>query len=173
MDMQTFTNMNGRIGRKTYWLATIVLIVVSIVIYFILASIMGPRMSAMMDPANLNNPDFMSDYLSSAAWQQLIMVVILGFPVLALMAKRLNDRDRPSWMKWLFFLPTVLSALIGVAGLGYTIVDTGGVAMPVPSTLMYLVSIAMMVIGLWALVELGFLRGTVGPNQHGPDPVVG
>jgi len=24
--------------------------------------------------------------------------------------------------------------------------------------------------GIWALVECGFLRGTVGPNQFGPDP---
>jgi uncharacterized membrane protein YhaH (DUF805 family) len=25
--------------------------------------------------------------------------------------------------------------------------------------------------GLWLLIELGFLRGTVGPNRFGPDPV--
>ena len=28
-------------------------------------------------------------------------------------------------------------------------------------------------ISIWALVELGFLRGTVGPNQYGPDPLEG
>jgi uncharacterized membrane protein YhaH (DUF805 family) len=26
-------------------------------------------------------------------------------------------------------------------------------------------------ISIWALVELGFLRGTPGPNQYGPDPL--
>jgi uncharacterized membrane protein YhaH (DUF805 family) len=26
-------------------------------------------------------------------------------------------------------------------------------------------------ISLWLLIELGFLRGTVGPNQYGPDPL--
>jgi uncharacterized membrane protein YhaH (DUF805 family) len=26
-------------------------------------------------------------------------------------------------------------------------------------------------ISIWALVELGFLRGTVGPNRYGPDPL--
>ncbi|MFT3988793.1 DUF805 domain-containing protein [Aestuariivirga sp.] len=25
--------------------------------------------------------------------------------------------------------------------------------------------------GLWVLIECGFLRGTVGPNAYGPDPV--
>jgi len=26
---------------------------------------------------------------------------------------------------------------------------------------------------IWGLVELGFLRGTEGPNQYGPDPLAG
>ena len=26
-------------------------------------------------------------------------------------------------------------------------------------------------VNLWPVVELLFLRGTVGPNQYGPDPV--
>ena len=26
---------------------------------------------------------------------------------------------------------------------------------------------------IWILVELGFLRGTEGPNQYGPDPLAG
>jgi uncharacterized membrane protein YhaH (DUF805 family) len=31
--------------------------------------------------------------------------------------------------------------------------------------------LASLVISIWGLVELGFLRGTVGPNQYGPDPL--
>jgi hypothetical protein len=37
----------------------------------------------------------------------------------------------------------------------------------------YLLGIIQLGIGIWALVELGCLRGTVGPNQHGPDPLQG
>ena len=37
----------------------------------------------------------------------------------------------------------------------------------------YLFGIATLVVGIWSLVELGCLRGTVGPNQHGPDPLEG
>jgi uncharacterized membrane protein YhaH (DUF805 family) len=32
-------------------------------------------------------------------------------------------------------------------------------------------SLASLAISIWGLVELGFLRGTVGPNQYGPDPL--
>jgi uncharacterized membrane protein YhaH (DUF805 family) len=27
--------------------------------------------------------------------------------------------------------------------------------------------------GLWYLIECGFLKGTTGPNQYGPDPLAG
>jgi uncharacterized membrane protein YhaH (DUF805 family) len=26
-------------------------------------------------------------------------------------------------------------------------------------------------VNLWVLIELGFLRGTPGPNRYGPDPL--
>jgi uncharacterized membrane protein YhaH (DUF805 family) len=27
-------------------------------------------------------------------------------------------------------------------------------------------------IAIWALIEIGFLRGTKGPNNYGPDPLL-
>ncbi len=34
-----------------------------------------------------------------------------------------------------------------------------------------LINIVPVIGGIWALVENGFLKGTDGPNQYGPDPV--
>ena len=34
-----------------------------------------------------------------------------------------------------------------------------------------LLSTASVALGIWAIVELGFLRGTSGPNRYGPDPL--
>lgn len=174
MNLQTFTSFAGRIGRQTWWLGTIVMIIVAIILYFILSAIMGTGLSAMMDPQKMLEPGFMESYMKSAAWQQLISLVILGYPITALMSQRLNDRNRPSWFKWLFWAPTVLSTLLGVAGMGYAMADAGGgVMMPAPTTLMTVLSVLSIIVGIWALVELGFLRGTEGPNEHGPDPVAG
>ena len=39
------------------------------------------------------------------------------------------------------------------------------------STLGMILGLLSLVIGIWALVELGILKGTDGPNQHGPDPL--
>jgi uncharacterized membrane protein YhaH (DUF805 family) len=33
------------------------------------------------------------------------------------------------------------------------------------------IAVPFTVVGLALLVELGFRRGTVGPNQYGPDPL--
>lgn len=173
MNLQTFTSFEGRIGRKAWWLGTIVMIVVAFVLYFVLSVVMGTGLSAMMDPAKLSEPGFMENYMRSAAWQQLISIAILGFPITALMAKRLNDRNRPSWMKWLFWLPTLLGTLLGLSGMAYSYADVGGMMMPTPSTLMTITTILSVVVGIWALVELGFLRGTEGPNAYGSDPLAG
>lgn len=171
--MNLFTNFNGRIGRQSWWIGTIIMIVVSFILYFILAAIFGAGMMGM-DPQKMMEPGFMESYIRKASIMQIVMLAILGYPVTALMSKRLNDRDRPGWMKWVFWAPTVLSALLGIAGLGYTSTDVGGgVMMPMPSTLMTLLGFLSMAVGIWALVELGILKGTDGPNQHGPDPAAG
>ena len=31
--------------------------------------------------------------------------------------------------------------------------------------------LAAFAVGVWAFVELGCLRGTIGPNRYGPDPL--
>ena len=171
MDLQTFTSFDGRISRKTWWLGTIVIFVAALVLYLILSIVMGTGFSAMMDPEKVMQPGFMESQMKSASWRQLISLVILGYPVTALMSKRLNDRDRPSWFKWLFWAPTVLTTLAGIAGMGYSMADVGGVMMPTPTTLTTGLTILGFLIGLWALIELGFLRGTEGPNQYGNDPL--
>lgn len=68
--------------------------------------------------------------------------------------KRLHDRDKSGW--WLLVFiggPVLLSAFS-------LLVDDN-----------WLVSLASTAIAIWMIVELGCLRGTVGPNQYGPDPV--
>ena len=37
----------------------------------------------------------------------------------------------------------------------------------------WIFSAALLIVGIWYLIELGFLRGTVGSNEYGPDPLEG
>ncbi len=92
----------------------------------------------------------------------LVLLVVLGLlyiPLLwiafALGAKRLHDRDKSAWWLLLFYiLPSILSNLSDQAG---------GLGI-----LLLLIGLAL---SIWAFVELGCLRGTVGPNRFGPDPL--
>ncbi len=166
MDMSMFTGFAGRINRQKWWLGTIVLIIISLILYFVLSSFLVGSFDPMA-------PDAMSSMMRNMSILQIIMLVIIGYPATALMKKRLHDRDRPDWMVYEFWAPTVVGILINLLGLGYTTADVGGIMMPQPSGLSMLIGLVSLAIAIWALVELGFLRGTDGPNQHGPDPLAG
>jgi uncharacterized membrane protein YhaH (DUF805 family) len=165
-----FLSFEGRINRQPYWLGTIALLVGAFVVYFILQIFMGGSMFG--DPTKMLEPGFMEGYMKTVSWRQLIMLAIIGYPATALMVKRLNDRDRPSWYVGLFWLPSVLSIVLGILGLSYTFADTGnGMQLPTPTSLGMILSVLTLVIGLWSLIELGILRGTDGPNRFGDDPL--
>jgi uncharacterized membrane protein YhaH (DUF805 family) len=90
-----------------------------------------------------------------------LVAVVIYIPMIisgiAVGIKRLHDRDKSAWWLLVFFvLPSVLSA--AAAGLQ-------------GSTFAVILSIASFAISIWAVVELGFLRGTSGSNQYGPDPL--
>jgi uncharacterized membrane protein YhaH (DUF805 family) len=134
-----YTSPTGRLNRQPYWIASIILAVVLIVLYFVLSFAIGPRFT------------------------KFILMLALLYPAYMLILKRLHDRDRPDYFAYIMLAPTLVNALTDVAGL------TGNpLAM---NSLDYLLGIVGLGIAIWSFVELGCLRGTVGPNQHGPDPL--
>jgi uncharacterized membrane protein YhaH (DUF805 family) len=83
-----------------------------------------------------------------------IVIVAMIVSGIAVGLKRLHDRDMSGWWLLVFFLlPGVLD----------------GIGRLLAAPLVF--SLAEAAISLWALVVLGFLRGTPGPNQYGPDPL--
>lgn len=101
-------SFQGRLNRKPYWLASIGLSVVSLLISAVVIGVKLPEESSLVS-------------------------LITLWPSLAIAVKRCHDRDRTGW-----FLLVVLIPFVGA---------------------------------IWALIELGFLRGTVGPNRFGQDPL--
>jgi uncharacterized membrane protein YhaH (DUF805 family) len=96
---------------------------------------------------------------------RLSAIVDLAFtyPELAVAVKRSHDRNMPLWLIGAFFgASAVLDLLIvlGWAGTGEE-----------PSVASLLIAVPFTIFGLALLVELGFRKGTQGPNQHGPDPL--
>jgi uncharacterized membrane protein YhaH (DUF805 family) len=96
---------------------------------------------------------------------RLAAIVDLAFtyPEFAIAAKRGNDRNMPLWLLAIFFVAGALLDLLDVLQWGGTSDE--------PSMLALVIAVPFTVFGLALLVELGFRRGTPGPNQHGPDPL--
>ena len=96
---------------------------------------------------------------------RLSAIVDLAFtyPEFAIAAKRGHDRDMPLWLLIIFFCAGAVLDLLTVLELSGT--DEA------PSMLSIFIAVPFTVLGLALLIELGFRRGTVGPNQYGPDPL--
>jgi len=84
----------------------------------------------------------------------------------ALSAKRLHDRNRSGW--WLV-APTV-TLLIAILLAFVMFAQPGGQREPWNSAAV-LFTLATAALGIWLFLEIGFLRGTEGPNRYGPDPL--
>ncbi|MFV0574629.1 MAG: DUF805 domain-containing protein [Vibrio sp.] len=81
-------------------------------------------------------------------------------PDLAVTAKRWHDRNKSSW--WLLMhVPLIL---------GRVTMPAPGMESVAPTMSQTLISAVALVCGVWMLVECGFMKGTEGENQYGPEP---
>jgi uncharacterized membrane protein YhaH (DUF805 family) len=96
---------------------------------------------------------------------RLSAIVDLAFtyPEFAIATKRAHDRDLPIWILIVFFGGGAMLDLLTVLQL------TGSDDQPSALSLVIAVPFTVLLVAL--LIELGFRRGTIGPNQYGPDPV--
>jgi uncharacterized membrane protein YhaH (DUF805 family) len=92
-----------------------------------------------------------------------IVDIAFTYPEFALTLKRVHDLDLPIWLLFIFFgANAVLDLLVvlGLAGTGET-----------PTMLSLAIMVPYLVFLVALIIELGFRRGTIGANQHGPDPL--
>jgi uncharacterized membrane protein YhaH (DUF805 family) len=89
----------------------------------------------------------------------------LDYPEFAVAVKRANDRNLSAWTVASFFIVDGLSGLISLMSFDGALAPNGSIA----SVLAY-VWLAVLVV---LIADLGFRRGTVGPNRFGPDPLGG
>jgi uncharacterized membrane protein YhaH (DUF805 family) len=131
-------SFEGRISRKTFWIAMAVLVTAELVAHFVAQALEGDRLSAILDLA-------------------------FTYPEFAIAAKRAHDRDLPIWILIIFFGGGAVLDFLTVLEL------TGSDDQPSVLSLVFAVPFTVLLVAL--LIELGFRRGTIGPNQYGPDPV--
>jgi uncharacterized membrane protein YhaH (DUF805 family) len=141
-------SFQGRINRAKFWLAIVIYLVASLILST-LGLVLGP---------------------DSLALSLLNMVIGIASLIsgIAVGIKRLHDRNRSGWLLLVFYIvPGVLLTVALVLGFyGMASDSPGSVGAAV---ILGLVGVA---IGIWAVIELGCLRGTIGSNRYGPDPLL-
>jgi uncharacterized membrane protein YhaH (DUF805 family) len=138
----------GRINRGKYWTAALIYIGVMIVMIAVGFIMVG---NSLLETSGEDAEDVIAG-LFSKGLGFLLLAIVVYIPMVVsgvfVGIKRLHDRDKSGWWLLLFYLvPALLSghgAILSLIGFGLTI---------------------------WGIVELGFLRGTMGPNRFGPDPL--
>lgn len=133
----------GRIGRKRYWLLTI--------IYTFGLALGG---AALIGGAIAVDPG--DSFLRMLPFAVIAIVFVLAFTAASLSAvvRRLHDRGKSGfWVLLYYVAPGLISDKVGLSGDG-------------------LVFLAITIgVGIWSLVDLGLLRGDTGSNAFGPDPL--
>jgi uncharacterized membrane protein YhaH (DUF805 family) len=103
----------------------------------------------------------------SPEWEHWLIVIPMIWINLAVIAKRLHDRDRSGrWAIAVFAINRLSYLYYGLFfGLAF------GIDIPIASELLLVVStLALSLLQTWVVIELFFLAGTDGPNRFGPDP---
>ena len=158
---QFYFSPSGRISRSQYWLRFMVP-------YFVIYLALDIAAEAMDDKTTAHK--ILSTVLG------LFMLAAL-WPNVAVLVKRMHDRNRSGWLCLVMYVPATLFIvllIVWIAGAVATAAASGTFSPPPLNALGVTVILLAMVsagVGLWFFIEFGCLRGTVGPNRHGPDPV--
>lgn len=175
--MDELFGFEGRINRAKMWQFILFCIVVEILAFIVIAMVfdfgfvvdwwVALSSGAQDDRGSLIafNPESgeLRQWLGLAA--VAVVVGALFWASLALALKRLHDRNKSGWWLMLFYaIPGVLS--------GVAVIPE--IAEPQSITMAWVaigLGLTMLVIEIWAFVELYCLRGTRGENRFGPDPL--
>ncbi len=152
--VELLTSFEGRIRRGQYWLGLLIIVVAALVLGAIFGALFGDGFFGRL----------------------LVLLITLGllYPALALGTKRLADRGQPPLPKLaIFFVPGVLLTVIDAFQIGYRPVQgipgAEGVIM-MPGTPSMILGVIALGVGIWALIELGILKGDPEANAYGPPP---
>jgi uncharacterized membrane protein YhaH (DUF805 family) len=145
-----FFGFSGRIARLHWWVASLTLSFLASICF------VGATMAlAAGMPLDLDMKDHgaVLAWLGNEAWKFGLAFLPCVIGQISLAVRRYHDRGKAGWWALLAFVP----AALWIAS--------------IPSPLLLILAVpASIIVPIWQLVELGFLAGTPGSNDFGPDP---
>jgi uncharacterized membrane protein YhaH (DUF805 family) len=155
---------SGRINRGKYWLAVLLWLVfwaIALPVCFLAGFyILGTN---LVDGELPSGSDWLEKMVHMTLDYVVLFIIFLTLvsvswiSAFAIGIKRLHDRNKNGWLIVLFYVaPSILASIANTSE---------------QAVVSFVLGLASFVISIWGLVELGFLRGTAGPNPYGPDPL--
>jgi len=152
----------GRISRKQYWLRFMLPYIAIYVVLQVAADLAGQGTAS-----NIAISLILALFSLVALW-----------PSIAVLVKRIHDRDKSGWLVLALLIPGLLFAilLLALVGTAALAVAGGQAEAEIPAlgalgVIVIILGVGVLGIDIWFFVEFGCLRGTIGPNRFGPDPI--
>lgn len=144
--------IKGRLGRKSFFKYNFLILV-----WYAMFMIALILLTVLLKWIGLPLPDSLFELIFYC------VATVFFMTEFCLVVRRIHDHDKSAW--WL--LPQFLVPFSIVIGAEiYTDMAESSFYWFGPE-----IQIACFVILLWSYIELSFLRGTVGSNRFGPDPI--
>jgi uncharacterized membrane protein YhaH (DUF805 family) len=152
---------SGRISRSQYWLRFMLP-------YFGIT--FGLEILAAIGGAN-------SVFAGVIGIILMIFSLVAVWPSIAMLVKRIHDRNKSGWLCLALYIPVILfSITLAVWIVTFVVAIASGKSEAAASVgalgaIVGILGVVTAGIGIWFFVEFGCLRGTIGDNRFGPDPV--
>jgi uncharacterized membrane protein YhaH (DUF805 family) len=151
---QFYFSPRGRVSRAQYWLRYFLP-------FFVIAVVL--RLAGLIHGE------------SGREGGPILAVLVLFYlaalwPGIAILVKRMHDRAKSGWLVLLLYIPFFIG--LAIAGLALHAVATGDIHDGNQLAILgAIVFGGAAIIGVWFFIEFGCMRGTIGPNYYGADPL--
>ena len=144
-----FLSLHGRIPRSHFWTGIGVILFFQFLVLIPLVNAYAIDLDRGPAPLWFRNISLLLD-------------IICSWPIYAVMAKRLEDRDQNGHMAFILVALLLLFSTLEAFGLTQNGREY--------SLAGYATGLPLLLIACVAVFELGIRRGTPGPNRFGPEP---
>jgi uncharacterized membrane protein YhaH (DUF805 family) len=145
---QFYFSLRGRISRSQYWLRFFLPV---FAVGFVLHLLQTLGVEGARTVSHLFN-------------------LLVLWPGIAVLVKRIHDRNKSGALVWLMYAPLLLAIVITIIAIVHGVMNSGEAGgLGLFSGALWVVVAA---VAIWFFVEFGCMRGTIGPNRFGPDPVI-
>lgn len=145
---QFYFSLRGRISRSQYWLR-----------FFLPVLLIGFVLN-LLETVGLEGARTVSHVFN----------LLVLWPGIAVLVKRIHDRNKSGALVWLLYGPLLAAIIVTIIAIIGAVFNSGDAG--ILGLLAGVLWVLVIGVAIWFFVEFGCMRGTIGPNRFGPDPVV-